>query len=143
MKRHKVIKVFLFLIVLAVFGGAGFLVYKHYNMPESEISVTDDMRERVREKSPYAYPNKSFMGVDLTGKTVEQIEDIFKKELDKYSARRVDLTVDKDKNIYSMRELGEHIGIRFSDGKEFEKGKEAGAAKYVVNSECSITNCVE
>ena len=69
MKRHKVIKVFLFLIVLAVFGGAGFLVYKHYNMPESEISVTDDMRERVREKSPYAYPNKSFMGVDLTGKT--------------------------------------------------------------------------
>ncbi len=133
MSRHKRLKRILILLVLIVLALVGVMIYyKHVN-PSDVSTVNDEMRQRVVDRSPYAYPNKTFMGVDLTGKTVEQIEDIFKKELDKYSARRVDLTVDKDKNIYSMRELGEHIGIHFSDGKDFEKGKENEAAKYIVN----------
>lgn len=121
-------------IAIAVMGGMYSVNYyteqKEARAAAAEIKRREGIVDNCNEVS---YGNKTLGNVDLSGMTIEEITAILKAESKVYKDRKVKITVDGKKYKFSMKELGEDIFYKASDGAKFQTGDEEKIAEIIVN----------
>ncbi|MCI9079329.1 MAG: VanW family protein [Lachnospiraceae bacterium] len=121
-------------VALAAMGGVYGVNYyteqKEARAAEAEIKRREAI---VGNRSEVSYGNKTLGSIDLSGMTVEEIITKLKAESKAYKDRKVKVTVDGRKYKFSMKELGEKIFYKASDGTKFQPGDEEKLAEVIVN----------
>ena len=121
-------------VAIAAMGGMYSVNYyteqKEARAAAAEIKRREGIVDNCNEVS---YGNKALGNVDLSGMTVEEITAILKAESKVYKDRKVKITVDGKKYKFSMKELGENIFYKASDGTKFQAGEEEEIAEIIVN----------
>ena len=92
-----------------LFGGglAGRAMYAEHqrNQAAAEHAKQEKlMNDKVTSHADKTYGNKWILDTELSGKTAEQITPLLKAVMQKYSERKVTITVDGEAQTYSMKD---------------------------------------
>lgn len=121
-------------VALAVIGGMyGVNYYTGQKEAMAAIAETKRREGIVENRREVSYGNKMLGSIDLSGMTAEEIITKLKAESKAYKDRKVKVTVDGRKYKFSMKELGEKIFYKASDGTKFQTGDEEKIAEIIVN----------
>ena len=121
-------------IAIAALGGVYGVNY-YTEQKEARAAVAEIKRREgiVENRREVSYGNKTLGSIDLSGMTAEEITTKLKAESKVYRDRKVKVTVDGKKYKFSMKELGENIFYKASDGTKFQAGEEEEIAEIIVN----------
>lgn len=135
-KLYKVLAVAGALGVVAVAAIGGVYGVNYYAEQKEARATAAEIKRRegiVENRREVSYGNKMLGSIDLSGMTVEEITTLLKAESKVYKDRKVKVTVDGKKYKLSMKELGENIFYKASDGTKFQAGDEEKIAEVMVN----------
>ena len=124
-------------VALALVGGglAGRAMYTEHqrNQAAAEHAKQEKlMNDKVTSHADKTYGNKWILDTELSGKTAEQITPLLKAVMQKYSERKVTITVDGEAQTYSMKDCKEKIRYVCSDGTKFKPGEEDNLAQRLI-----------
>ncbi len=131
-KARKIMLAFGAAAVLAAFAAVSSRILIDVRDAREADARIKRIEGAVMDYDGVSYGNKSVGGVDLSGMTKEEIVAALQKESSFYQDRRAALTIDGDRYEYTMKELGENIYYKASDGREFAPGKEEEIAEIMV-----------
>ncbi|MDE6616580.1 MAG: VanW family protein [Lachnospiraceae bacterium] len=135
-KLYKVLAVMGVTGTIAIAALGGMYIVNYYTEQKEARATAAEIKRRegiVDNCNEVSYGNKMLGSVDLSGMTVEEITAILKAESKAYKDRKVKITVDSRKYKFSMKELGENIFYKASDGTKFQTGDEEEIAEVIVN----------
>ena len=124
-------------VALALVGGglAGRAMYVEHqrNQAAAEHAKQEKlMNDKVTSHADKTYGNKWILDTELSDKTAEQITPLLKAVMQKYSERKVTITVDGEAQTYSMKDCKEKIRYVCSDGTKFKPGEEDKLAQRLI-----------
>ena len=132
MKKRTGIFVVLILVLLTFCGIISLYLYLPYwNLQQQKI--LQEQKLAVDLYKDISYPNKSIGDVNLTRMNAASLTALLQKERKPYDDSTATLQINNDTIKYTMKDLGQHIYYKCSDGSTFESGEEDALARYIVS----------
>ena len=132
MKNRTGIFVVLILVLLTFCGIISLYLYLPYwNLQQQKI--LQEQKLAVDLYKDISYPNKSIGDVNLTRMNAASLTALLQKERKPYDDSTATLQINNDTIKYTMKDLGQHIYYKCSDGSTFESGEEDALARYIVS----------
>lgn len=132
MKKSNVILATIVLIAILIGGVVAISLYLPYrNQQLQELAREQQTAVAVYEN--ISYHNKMLGAVNLSRMDATTIANILQKEVKPYQDSIATLQVNRDTLTYSMKDLGQRIYYKCSDGSTFESGEENKLAEYIVS----------
>lgn len=120
------------IICLLLLSGYRYRQYENEQQLKQAMAMQNEtMRNIIRPYENVSYGNKSVYDISLDNKTKEQIENILRGQMERYSKRLVTIHVGKETFTYNMDDFSVNYYFCTSEGQRFTDAKEL--ASYIVN----------
>lgn len=134
-KRYGIaigVAVVVILVVAGLFGRSRYAAYKKEKEAAKHAKYEQQMNQKVTSYADKTYGDKWVLDTELADMTAEQITPLLKEAMQKYSERKVTITVDGEAQSYSMKDCKEKIRYVCSDGTRFRAGEEKQLAEKLI-----------
>ncbi len=132
MKKHMNIFAILILALLTFCGIISLYLYLPYWKLQQQ-KILQEQKLAVDLYKDISYPNKSIGSVNLTRMNAASLTAVLQKERKPYDDSTATLQINNDTIKYTMKDLGQHIYYKCSDGSTFESGEENALAQYIIS----------
>lgn len=119
-------------VTLLVGGVAGVRYVIYEQNRRADAAKQKEREDFVKRNQDISYAGKSVNGVELFGKTAEEIVAVMDEQKKGYLERTVSLQINQDNYRYTMKQLNESIVYVCSDGSKYSEEQESELAKKIV-----------
>ena len=112
-------------VTLLVGGVAGVRYVIYEQNRRADAAKQKEREDFVKRNQDISYAGKSVNGVELFGKTAEEIVAVMDEQKKGYLERTVSLQINQDNYRYTMKQLNESIVYVCSDGSKYSEEQES------------------